>query len=150
MHQVSVLWEQSARYGMKTNYNDFNIKDNDEVEAKFYTSESLKDYSDGDDNPRLRVENSNVFAKAIKSKPAKHFNNARSDYRYYVKVDASKILYDPTVKYVAEKTKPSFIDKVCRGESVFIEVVESVFNKYVLFLKSGNKQQLTNAQRDIK
>jgi len=136
---------------MALNPTDFTLN-HSVAETKYYTRIGDQDYLDDDGNPRVYVDNNLVYAKAVKDKRSKHFNGPENmAYSYYVKTDPNKNLYDPTNLHSIEpKIKKSFLNKVCKSELVFSQVSESVFNKYLNFLKTENSQWLTTAQRELK
>jgi hypothetical protein len=134
---------------MQVNLQDFNIKQTD-PDTKLYTVEGSQDFYDDDGAPRLYIETPKTFAKAIKNKQSKHMSNAVYGYRFYIKTDPNKNIVDPVKLHTIEKHKPSFIDKICKTESGFREVSESIFNKYINYLKTKSSQWLISAQREIK
>ena len=120
-------------------------------ETLFYTIDSDKEYVDDNGFFRLSTENNKVFAKAIKEVRSKDIlQRSPNYYKYYVKCSPNKTLHDPFPIYSSSVNRSSFVDKVCKSENSFIEVNQSVFNKYINFLKSGQKQWLTEAQRELK
>lgn len=136
---------------MRINKSEFVISQSN-VESKYYTKKGYEDYLDENDFPRLKVESSQTFAKAVKEKPNKKFNIAKNlSYSFYIKADPNKNLYNPIELHSIEpKIKSSFINKICKSELVFIQVPESVFNKYLNFLKTESTKWLSEAQREIR
>ena len=140
---------------MRPKFSDFNISHNQsnlDIEVRLYTKAGDQDFIDDNNNPRLNQENDKVYAKAVKDKPSKDLTNkSPRGFTYYIKADPNKNLHNPTELYsVQSKTPKSFLNKVCKSELSFLEVSESVFNKYINFLKTENAQWLTNAQREVK
>jgi hypothetical protein len=140
---------------MRPKFSDFNIAHNQndlDIEVRLYTKAGDQDFIDDNNNPRLNEENDRVYAKAVKDKPSKDITNkSPKGFTYYIKADPNKNLYNPTELYsVQSKTPKSFLNKVCKSELRFLEVSESIFNKYINFLKTENTQWLTNAQREVK
>lgn len=133
-------------------YDEFRIKQ-DATEFNYYTKIGFEDYLDDNGNPRLKVESNRVFAKSVKDKLSKNFTNSKSGYSYYVKTDPNKNLFDPVERHSIDQnsnTSKSFINRICKSELKYTEVSESVFLKYLSFLKTENLQWLTQAQREIK
>lgn len=132
-------------------------------ESKFYTTLQYKDYIDDQDHYRSTIENNTVFAKAIKRGLNPDMTKSGGDtywyqktvstdakyYKYYVRCLANKTLYDPFPKYSTSDNKQSFIDRVCRPETLYREVTLSVFDKYLNYLKTENAQWLKNAQKEL-
>lgn len=120
-------------------------------EIKYYTLLSNKDYVDDDGFPRLNVDSNKVFAKAIKEVKSKNIlERSPSHFRYYVRIEPNKSLHDPLVKHTVTSNKHSFVDKVCKSENSFMEVNQSVFDKYINYLKTENNRWLTEAIREVK
>lgn len=132
--------------------NQFIVKP-ENSETNLYTKIGFEDYIDDVGNPRLKTENNRVFAKSVKDKLSKNFNSSNVGYSYYVKTDPNRNLFDPIERHSISKntnTAKSFINKICKTELKYTEVSESVFTKYLNFLKTENLQWLTQAQREIK
>jgi hypothetical protein len=133
-------------------YDEFKVKQDSTV-FNYYTKIGYEDYLDDNGNPRLQTESNRVFAKSIKDKLSKNFTNSQSGYSYYVKTDPNKNLFDPVERHSIDKnsnTAKSFINKICKTELKYTEVSESVFTKYLNFLKTENLQWLNQAQREIR
>jgi type IV secretory pathway VirB9-like protein len=125
---------------------------NNSVEKElYYTVNGKEDFLDEYLMPRLNDPDSDaVFAKALKNKKSKHFRANSNYYRYYIKGNSSKQIYDPTVKYtIQSKTTNHFINSVCKNESIFIEVSKSIFDKYIKFLQSKDIRWLKDSQREL-
>lgn len=123
-----------------------------EPEQKFYTKKGEENFVDEDKNFRLSIESPQVYAKAIRKRLSKNFaGNKNLAYAFYIKTDPSRNLFNPMDLHTIEpKVKKSFINKVCKTELVFTEVTESIFNKYLTFLRTENIKWLQDAQREIK
>lgn len=121
------------------------------AEINLYTKIGYQDYLDDSGYPRLRVENHNVYAKSIKDKKSKHLKEIHNiDYSYYVLTDPNKNLYNPMDLLTIEpKIKKSFLNKVCKSELVFTQVPQTIFEKYLNFLKTENIKWLKEAQREL-
>lgn len=118
--------------------------------SRFYTTLQYQEYVDSDDNSRLSVENNRSFAKAIKSGFSRDINRSGpSHYKFYIRVFPNQKLYDPFPKYSVSDNKNSFVDKVCRSETAYKEVPESIFNMYLNYLKTENSQWYIKAQREV-
>lgn len=130
------------------------IKD-DTKESVYYTLIGNEDFLDEKGNPCRNTNDNSVYAKAIKNKLPKAFqsntfNNDSVGYSFYIKVLPNKTLYNPIQLYAVKGSKPSFIDSVCKNTDKFIEVNQTIFDKYITFLRTKNTQWLTEAQREIK
>jgi hypothetical protein len=136
---------------MKIDMSEFITRTN-EPEQKFYTKKGEESFVDEDKNFRSSKESPQVYAKAIRKRLSKNFaGNKNLAYAYYIKSDPSRNLFNPMDLYSIEpKVKKSFINKVCKTELVFTEVTESIFNKYLTFLRTENIKWLQDAQREIK
>jgi len=138
---------------MKVNSQDFKITHtNTSSETKLYTKRDFANFFDEEDNPRTSIDSDKVYAKAVKNKLSKNFaDKNRVGYSYYVKAQPNKTLYNPMELYTIEpQLSKSFLNKICKSELMFLEVSESVFSKYLNFLKTSNHQWLTEAQREVK
>lgn len=134
---------------MKVNISEFRVK-TESAESKLYTLIGQEQYLDEDGYPRSQIENDNVMAKAIRNKPGKSMGSSMQ-YRFYIKTDPNKKIYDPTEIYsLNDKNKGSFLNKICKTETIFSEVTENIFVRYIEFLKTKNHKLLSNAQRELK
>lgn len=127
------------------------VSQKDEINSsRFYTTLQYQEFTDEDDNSRLPVENNKVFAKAIKSGFSRDINKSGpTHYKFYIRVFPNQKLYDPFPKYSVSDNKNSFVDKVCRSETAYKEVPESIFNMYLNYLRSENSQWYHQAQREV-
>lgn len=117
---------------------------------KYFTTHQYSEFTDDDSNYRLKLDNSKVFAKAIQSGLGKDVTKrSPSYYKYYVRVYPNKKLYDPIPIYSISDNKSSFIDKICKSENTYKEVTESIFNMYLMYLKTENSQWYNQTQREI-
>jgi hypothetical protein len=132
--------------------NIFQINHAVENSDKFYTLLGLESFVDDLGFPRLNENDDNIFAKVIYNKPRKNINNNQQHPRFYIKTDPQKNIHNPIKLFSSPnhntKSMP-YINKVCKDPLKFTEVTESVFTKYINFLKTKNITWLTNAQRDI-
>lgn len=119
-------------------------------ESKYYTTLQYQEFVDDNDCSRLSKDGDKVFAKAIKFGMSKNIaNNKPIQFRYYVRANTKKQLFDPFPRYSISDNRSSFVDKICKGDHNFIEVTQSVFDKYVNFLNTENNQWLVRAQREV-
>lgn len=118
--------------------------------SRYYTSFQYQEYTDNEENSRVSIENNKVFAKAIKSGFSRDINKSGpSHYKFYIRVFSNQKLYDPFPKYSTSDNKNSFIDRICRTESSYKEVPESIFNTYLTYLRTENSQWYSKAQREV-
>jgi len=122
-----------------------------ECQEKLYTLIGDESYIDEEGFPRANTESSNVYAKAVKNKLGKKFNSD-TQYRFYIKTDPNKNIINPIKIHssITEKNNRSFLNKICKSETIFTEVSQHIFDQYINFLKSQNIQWLDNAQRELK
>lgn len=133
---------------MRVNVSNFFMR-NDNHESCFYTISGQGDYIDDNGMSRTSTEKSNTYAKKIKNKKNKTLLRTNS-FTYYVISKPNKRLFDPSIIHSVEnKNKINFIDSVCKGGIGLIEVNESVFNKYLNFLKTKNISWLEEAQKEL-
>lgn len=137
---------------MKVDSDSFQINNkSNEDDNRFYTKIGSEDFIDSDSNPRTKIENHLTYAKAIKGKYTKSLTDKHTClYKYYIKSDPNHKLFNPITTHSINSDRPNFINKICKTENVYTEVNESVFNKYLSFLRTLNSQWLTSAQREIK
>jgi hypothetical protein len=112
-----------------------------------------EDYLDDLNDPRVNAENdARVVAKALQSKKPKHFGDTTVHYRFYVKINPNFELFNP-IEYhssITDKKLFSHINSVCKQSWEFKEVDRSIFDKYILFLKTKSIQTLRDIERHIK
>jgi hypothetical protein len=135
----------------------FNIKSNSEEKTEDSTYYGLigeEDFLDDKGNPRISSEdNPKVMAKAIPNKPSKHMTSkARMELRFYIKTKQNDVIFNPVqlASNVKDRETFGFINNTCKGGVQFREVPQSVFDKYVTFLKTKNIRWLNAAQRELK
>jgi hypothetical protein len=134
---------------MKIPAQDF-IVNKSQSESRYYTTFQYQEFVDDEEYYRLSKDSDKVFAKVIKGGLSRDMTNSNpAQYKYYVRGTNGKKLHDPFPKYSVSDNKSSFLDKVCKGDQQFIEVTKSVFEKYIVFLKTESNQYLTSAQREI-
>lgn len=139
------------RLGVVYTMQNFTVKQ-DQEEAEYYTKSGLEEFKDDEGNSRLYSDGDNVFAKAVKNKLTKSFTGSSyKNYSFYIKTDPDKKVYDPSELYSIEsRINKSFINKVCKNILVYTKVTQSIFNKYLLFLRTGSRKILQEIQREIK
>ena len=119
------------------------------IENKYYTTNDRQDYVDDLGFPRVQTNSDKVFAKAVREVKNKNILDRNpSHFKYYVKIEPNKTLHDPFIKHSFQTNRSSFIDKICKSENTFMEVNQSIFDKYINYLKTQNAQWLTDAQRE--
>lgn len=116
---------------------------------KYYTTLQYQEFLDDNDNCCRKIDDSKVFAKAIKAGYSTDITEKAPRYnKYYIRVYPNKKLYDPFPLYSIGDSKASFVEKVCKSENTYKEVPESVFNMYLNYLRSENTQWYNKAQRE--
>lgn len=121
------------------------------LETKYYTTSNACDYVDVLGYPRSKIDDKRVFAKAIKQLRGKNvLDRSPSYFKYYVKIEPNKSLHDPYTKHSIRTDSRSFVDKICKSENTFMEVNQSVFDKYINYLKTQNNKWLVDAKREVK
>jgi hypothetical protein len=122
-----------------------------QADSKFYTSYQHKEFVDEDDNYRIKSDNNKVFAKCSRTGLSRNMEKkGPQHYKYYIRCYANKTAFDPFPKYTVSDNKNSFIDKICRPETSYREVNQSVFNNYLNFLKTENAQWYNRVNKDMK
>jgi hypothetical protein len=134
---------------MRVNLSDFQLNKTDQS-IKLYTLLGQETSIDEDGFPRVDTENDKVFAKAVKNKLSKKFLSDNPTYSFFIKTDPNHNIINPIETYSIKKINSNFLNKICKAESVFTEVTESIFNKYLNFLKTSNVKWLNSAQRELK
>lgn len=119
-------------------------------DIKYYTTSNNQEFVDDDGFFRLNANSNKVFAKAIKEIKSKNIlNRSPNYYKYYIKTQTDKTLLDPFENHGIKNNRISFLDKIRKTDSDFIEVNQSVFNKYINYLKTNHSQWLTEAKREL-
>jgi len=134
---------------MKISQSDFTVNKSDNS-TMYYTTLQYQEYEDDQEFSRTTKDSDKVFAKAIKNGLSRDISSQESfQYRYYVRLESSKKLYDPFPKYSISDNKNSFVDRVCKSTNSFKEVNKSLFEKYITFLKTENTQWYKEASREL-
>lgn len=132
--------------------NNFSIVNNDMDLYKFYTFTGNEDFVDENGYPRTHKENAQVLAKACANKKSRQLTNKNLYYRFYIKTTPLKVLYNPIEIHSVQdnnKHEYSHLHKTYKNEWVFTEVTESIFHKYIEFLKTKSLNWLKAAQKEI-
>jgi hypothetical protein len=109
------------------------------LKSKFFSTIKDYDFIDEENQPCLIDENdSRVMAKA------KLKNN--NSYKYMIRLDNLRKIYDPTMDMSENKNKNLF--KVDGSEIEFKEVSKPTFDLYLSFLKTMNVSWIRNAERE--
>lgn len=109
------------------------------LKSKFFSTIKDYDFIDEENNPCLIEENDpRVMAKA------KLKNN--NSYKYMIRLDNLKKIYDPTIDMSETKDKNLF--SVDGSEIEFKEVSKPTFDLYLSFLKTMNVAWIRNAERE--
>jgi hypothetical protein len=133
----------------------FTIKPSkEENKSALYCLVGNEDFIDDNGNPRINSEDSpKIMAKAIANKPSKHMGTTdQMQLRFYIRTKQNDIIYNPVTieSNVKNKETFDFINNTCKGGLSFREVPQSVFDKYISFLKTKNTRWLNAAQRELK
>lgn len=112
----------------------------------YYTITKYQSFIDDDGFPRINDDNNHVYAKIINNKKRKNLQDNNLYPSFYIRTDPNKNIFNPFLS----QNKPSFVDKTCKNINNFSEVTESIFNKYINFLKTQNITWLHSAQREIR
>lgn len=123
-----------------------------EQNNEYYSLIGEEDFIDNNGNPRISLENnSKIIAKAIYNKPSKHITNNKTYRRFYILTTQNNNLINPLplASNVKDKEAFSFINNTCKGGAKFKEVTQSIFDKYITFLRTKNLRWLNSAQREM-
>lgn len=125
-----------------------------ENKSALYCLVGNEDFIDDDGNPRINSEdNPKIMAKSVANKPSKHMGTTdKMQLRFYIRTKQNNIIYNPVTieSKVKDKETFDFINNTCKGGISFTEVSQSIFDKYVSFLKTKNTRWLNAAQRELK
>jgi hypothetical protein len=129
-------------------HKNLDIKNNTYITSKntpddkeYFTIKGQEDFLDESGYPRISDDNQNkVFAKKYK--------NINLKYRFMILVNNYRKLYNPISIYGMEKKDP-FINNDIRSDKKFIEVNETCFHYYLMFLATKNTLWLTKAEREV-
>jgi len=106
---------------------------------KYYGFANDYDFIDNTNNPRLNKDSDRTLAKKI----------LREDgtYKFFVKTNASKKLFNPMAIYGKAEIGSTFLDKTCK-DFKFKSVNKKIFDLYINFLRTKNLSWLYNAERE--
>ena len=124
-----------------------------ENKEQYYCSFGNEDYIDNDGFARCEKINDNVIAKIISNKKPKHFNDKIKHDRYYIKMSPNMEVYNPISLHTTSNNnqqKFTHINKIRKDTWTFKEVDKSIFDKYLLFVKTENMQTFKDVQRQLK
>lgn len=139
---------ETVRQNMRVVSQDF-IVDKNIPQPQYYTTYQHQEFSDNNDYYRLSKDSDKVFAKCLTERLPKDSLSNINQTKYYVRGNNGKNLFDPFPKYSISDNRNSFIDKVCKPDHRFIEVTKSIFDKYINFLKTENRQYYISAQKEL-
>jgi len=126
-------------------YTDNNVFSNqvdphlESEEEEFFTLCGLEDYKKDELYMITNSESKSILAKKVIRK-----NGTK---KYLVKIDSNGKIYNPLSIYGQEQEK-SFLNRVCRSNTKFVEVNQKTFDWYIKFLCSKNVAWLNNAERE--
>lgn len=112
----------------------------------FFTISKYQSFVDENGFPRLESDSEHVYAKIVNNKKRKSLQDTNLYPSFYIRTDPNKNIVNPFY----DTNKKNFINKICKDSLDFSEVTESIFNKYINFLKSENPMWLSHAQREIR
>lgn len=120
--------------------------------TQYYCLSGMEDYIDDDSNPRVNTDDDRVVAKAIQNKRPKHFGDNKLYFRYFIKMNPNFEPFDPIEYHSSIKDKQKFahINSVCKTTWNFKEVDKTIFDRYILFLKTKSIQTLRDIERQLK
>lgn len=117
--------------------------------SEYYTLLGNHDFIDEDGFPRITDPTSkNIFAKCLRNKMTKSFGSY-NQFRFYIILSPDNKPFNPLPKEtISDGNK--FINKVCKDPVTFKEVNQTVFQKYLEFLKSKNTRWITDIERELR
>lgn len=136
---------------MRMNHSDFIVSDKEECIC--YTDSGNEDFIDDEGNFVILDRSSDkIYAKAMNNRKSKQIkNNEIFPYKFYIKTSPESIVYNPKKIYSADKqNKLSFVDTTCKSGWFFKEVPKSIFDKYLLFLKTQDMRWFKEINKEIK
>jgi len=112
---------------------------NIKTQSKFFSTIKTYDFIDEDNNPRLIDENDHRIMAKAKIK-------ANGSYKYMIRLDTLKKIYDPTNDMSENKNNNLF--QVDGADIEFKEVSKTTFDLYLSFLRTMNVSWIRNAERE--
>lgn len=119
------------------------------IHSVFYTTEEYAESKDSKNNSLRNQSDEYVFAKCVLDSLGKSLVNSKIGYNYYIRLDGNKII-DPRKIFSLPENKTSYIDRVCKGDDIWVKVPQSAFEKYLQFLQTQNDQWYKETMRDSK
>lgn len=120
--------------------------------SEYYTLLGLEDHLDDDGYPKLDQDNNKGYAKKVKNKKSKSVSDRNVSFRFYIKMDPNNNIINPVLLH-SEKNHNlrtnNRLNQTCKETEQYKEVSESIFNKYLEFLKTKNSKWLNAAQREL-
>lgn len=128
----------------------FSIKKHTE-DTTFYTLNGLHDNYDPAGYPLLDEDQKDkAMAKKVKQKLPDH-SELVDQYDYYIRTYTDKEPFNPVEKLsIKSKRTNTYIDSVCKSETIFTKVPHSIFKQYIDFLRTKNERILSFIHREIK
>lgn len=124
-----------------------NIQNIDGI-SEYYTILGSHSCLDEDGFPRIDDSSSKlVYAKCVRNKMTKHIGSSHQ-FRFYILLSPSNKPFNPLNKESISDGR-KFINKVCKDDYSFREVNQTVFQKYLEFLKSKNTRWITDIEREL-
>lgn len=111
----------------------------DQESEEFYTISGQQDFLDTNNLPRLKLDNSRVYAKKI--------SRTDGSIKYMVRTGMDKKLYNP-ISPIDKESNRAFLDRVSRSNDRFRMVNQKTFELYLQFLQTKNVAWLHNAERE--
>lgn len=134
---------------MRPKLSDF-IVNKEDKKIVCFTLLGQQDHLDDDGFPICSIANDNrVYAKKIKDKKNRTINKDNT-FSFYIKSYPNNRILNPIQIHSLQNNSSSYVDRICKGNLSFIEVNESIFSKYINFLKTKNITWLNMAQRELK
>lgn len=109
------------------------------TDDEYYGFIDDNDFIDTNNNPRLNTDNDRTLAKKIQREDG--------TFKYFVKINGSKKLFNPISIYGKSEIGSTFLDKTCK-DFKFLSVNKKIFDLYVNFLRTKNVSWLYNAERE--
>lgn len=108
-------------------------------QEEFFTLSGMEDFISNDLYMIKDPQSKSIFAKKVTRK-----NGTK---KYLIRNNSNGKLYNPLSIYGQEQEK-SFLNRVCRSNTKFVEVNQKTFDWYIKFLSSKNVAWLNNAERE--
>jgi len=109
-------------------------------EDQFFGLLKDKDFTDENNNPRIRDENNQQVLAKLKYK-------SDNSPRYLIRIDETKKIYNP-FSYLPENKSIKLLHAISSDSILFKEVNKKCFDFYLTFLKTSNTSWILNAERE--